>query len=139
LGNYNPYAYTSPEQPSPQAAPPLRGEPQPWQVGEVIAHAWSMFKPVWPTLVFAHFLGGLLARVPNFVPTIFVAAQAVEPDSRAYWLINSACLLLGLIISVFFGAPASSRSVVPQPAARPLSSATCSLEADTSSRCSSWS
>lgn len=101
MSNYNPYAYTSPQSP-PQPATPVAGAPQPWQIGEVIGHAWNMFKVSWPTLVFTQFLSGLLGGIPNYVPGILVATRAVEMHSTEYWTIYSVCLLLGLVATSFF-------------------------------------
>lgn len=101
MSNYNPYAYTSPQSP-PQPARPAAGAPQPWQIGEVIGHAWRMFKVSWPTLVFTQFLSGLLGGIPNYVPGILVATHAVELHTSEYWTIYSVCILLGLIVTTFF-------------------------------------
>lgn len=102
MSSYNPYAYTSPQSPPQQPGRPTAGAPQPWQIGEVIGHAWNMFKSSWPTLVFTQFLSGLLGGIPNYVPGILVATEAVEVNSATYWTIYSVCLLLGLVVTTFF-------------------------------------
>ncbi|MBN9167545.1 MAG: hypothetical protein BGO98_33855 [Myxococcales bacterium 68-20] len=101
MSNYNPYAYTSPQSP-PQPARPAAGAPQPWQIGEVIGHAWNMFKPSWPTLVLTQLLSGLLSGIPNYVPGILVATRAVEMHSTEYWTIYSVCVFIGLVVAAFF-------------------------------------
>ena len=102
MSNYNPYAYTSPNQPPGMAMTPAAGAPQPWEIGEVISHAWAMFKPHWPTLVFTQLLTGILGGIPNYVPGVMLATHSVEPHSSAYWTIYGVCMSLAILLNAFF-------------------------------------
>jgi hypothetical protein len=120
MGNYNPYAYTS-QQAAPQAAASfVAGAPEPWEVGDVIGHAWRVFKPHWATLVFTQLISGVIGGVPNYIPGVLVATQAVEPNSSTYWTIYGVCLVVGLVFSSFFTGGmikiwcAASRGQTPQ-------------------------
>ncbi len=99
--NYNPYAppQAGPSYPQPQVQG--AGAPQPWEVGEVIGAAFEVFKANWVVLVFAHLLGGVLAAVPSFVPTILVLSDAVDVNSIEYWAIYSGSMCLVLTLDAF--------------------------------------
>jgi hypothetical protein len=100
--NYNPYA--PPQAAVPQYAPAQigTGQPQPWEIGEVINNAFEAFKANWVVLVFSPLLAGLLI-MPAFVPfIILIATGSVEPLSAEYWLAYSGSYLLMLIPGSFF-------------------------------------
>ena len=104
MSQYNPYA-------APQAGPPMLpgapgpgggSGPQPWEIGEVLGHAWTGFKANWATLVFSQLLALILGSIPNYIPSVLVATQAIENASAEYWIIYSICLIAGIIVSTFF-------------------------------------
>ncbi len=104
MSQYNPYA-------APQAAPlvptgPMPGGgsgPQPWEIGEVLGHAWNVFKPNWATLVFSQLLAGILGSIPNYIPTLLVAVHQLEENTTEYWIVYGVCLVAGLLlVNTFF-------------------------------------
>ena len=104
MSQYNPYA-------APQAAPQLApaaypagggNGPQPWEIGEVLGHAWNVFKPNWATLVFSQLLAGFLGGMPTYIPGILVVTQAVEQNSTEYWVIYGICFAASMIVNTFF-------------------------------------
>jgi uncharacterized membrane protein len=99
--NYNPYA-------PPQAAvqpyappPPGGGQPQPWEIGEVLSAAWEAFKPNWVVLVFSLFLVGVLMIIPAMVPVILVVAGAIEVGSVEYAAVYSGSMIVMMTIVSF--------------------------------------
>ena len=103
MNQYNPYA------PPPGAHPTAiathtSGEPLPWEVGDVLGHAWTVFKPHWATLVFAQLLTRILGAIPNYVPGILVGTRVVAQRSTEYYAVFGVCMLLGGLVSTFFTA-----------------------------------
>jgi uncharacterized membrane protein len=99
--NYNPYA---PPQAAVQPYTPLQpgaGQPQPWEIGEVISLAFDAFKGNWVALVFAQLLAGVLIMIPAIVPGILLVTGAVDPNSAAYYAIYSASMVAILTLEAF--------------------------------------
>ncbi len=102
MSQYNPYAAPQAIAPSPNAPQYGGSGPQPWEIGEVLGHAWNVFKPNWATLVFSFLLGRLIGGLPNYIPAVVVATRAVEQGSETYWVIYSICTFIGLLVGAFF-------------------------------------
>jgi hypothetical protein len=99
--NYNPYA---PPQAAVQQYAPAQsgaGQPQPWEIGEVLSAAFEAFKANWVVLVFTHLLSMVLGFIPSMVPVIFVAAGVVDMGSGEYWGIYSGSMIGLLIMDAF--------------------------------------
>jgi uncharacterized membrane protein len=100
--NYNPYA---PPQVAVQPyaqAPYGAGQPQPWEIGEVINAAFEAFKANWVVLVFSPFLAGLLIT-PAFVPMIvLLASGVVDPNTPEFFGTYAATLLVLFVPLSFF-------------------------------------
>lgn len=102
--SYNPYAAPTAQEPSlgpPQFTP---GQPQPWDVGEVLGIGWETVKRQWPVLVFAPFVSGMISGVPNYLPGVLVAADVLELNSATYWTFYGISTSIGLVLSMFFQA-----------------------------------
>jgi uncharacterized membrane protein len=103
MANYNPYA-------APQAVPPMpagpaypgASGPQPWELGEVLGHAWNMFKPSWATLVFSMLLGSFITAIPGQLPGILVQTGAMDAGDIAYTIIALVCMIVNLLLNAFF-------------------------------------
>jgi hypothetical protein len=100
--DYNPYAapQTPDDRPSPGGGPD--GQPQPWDVGDVLGAGWNAISNHWPVLVFAPFVAGLIASIPSFIPVVLLLSHTVKPNSSEYWTAYAICTTLGLIASTFF-------------------------------------
>ncbi len=103
MSQYNPYAapQAGPPNPTGLAAPQGMG-PQPWEIGEVLGHAWNVFKPNWATLVFSYLLNLILGSVPSFIPAILIATSVLDANSTEYWIVYSICTIAGLAVTTFF-------------------------------------
>jgi uncharacterized membrane protein len=99
--NQNPYAPPK-DVPLPVAPPGELAGPQPWSVGEVVSLAWEALKRDWVVLVFAPFAAQLVAGVPNYIPAVALATQAVEPNSTEYWILYAICMIAALTVGTFF-------------------------------------
>ena len=100
--NYNPYA---PPQAAVQPYTPLQpgtGQPQPWEIGEVIALAFEAFKGNWVVLIVSQIVVGALVMVPAIVPGILLATGAVDPTSAAGLALRFASLVAILTLDLFF-------------------------------------
>jgi hypothetical protein len=99
---YNPYAAPRAPDPSFASAPQGTGEPQPWEPGEVLGVGWEAVKRHWPILVFAPLLAGIIASIPNQIPTIVVATGAVDVGSTEYFIVMGVSTLISLVVTFFF-------------------------------------
>jgi hypothetical protein len=100
--DYNPYA--APQVPNdlpPQGAGP-DGQPQPWDIGDVLSNGWNALANHWPVLVFAPFVAALIGGIPNLVPVVLLLTGTVRQNSSEYWTAYSICSALGLISNTFF-------------------------------------
>jgi hypothetical protein len=98
--NYNPYA-------PPQALPPTPGpgyvgQPQPWEIGEVLTGAWEAFKPNWVVLVFGMVVGWFVGALPSAIPPVLVAVRVVRENSAPYWVIYGLFSFIGIVVGAFF-------------------------------------
>lgn len=101
--SYNPYAApASPLTPSPSTAGPHRGDPQPWETGEVIKAGWEIYKTHWAPMTFGIFVGMLLGMLPGQVAPILAKAGVFEENSGAYLAVEVPLTLLGQLIAQFF-------------------------------------
>ena len=98
--NYNPYAapQTAPDAPGSSFA----GQPQPWEIGEVLSAAWEAFKPNWVVLVFGMLVGWFVDAIPSMIPAVAVATKMVAQNSLGYWLIYAPCTFAGIVVGAFF-------------------------------------
>jgi hypothetical protein len=99
--NYNPYA-------PPQAAvqpytppPPGVGQPQPWEIGEVVSQAFEAFKANWVVLVFSMLIVGVLVMILIVPLGVLVATGVIEVNSVEYWGVYSASVFLILTLDAF--------------------------------------
>lgn len=100
--DYNPYA--APQNPDDRSSPGAGpdGQPQPWDIGDVLSCGWNALTNHWPVLVFGPFVAGMIASIPSFVPVVLLASGAVRPNSSEYWTAYGICTTLGLIANTFF-------------------------------------
>ncbi len=95
---FNPYA--PPTDPSNFVPPPQAGGgPIPWEPGEVLSAAWEIVKVHWPVLIFAPFVGQLIAGVPGQVINGIGAASG---DQNVQIGMNLVGTLIGLVAGAFF-------------------------------------
>jgi hypothetical protein len=100
--NYNPYA--PPQVAVQQSAPMLAGtgQPQPWEIGEVLSAAFEAFKANWVVLVLAPIVFGLFV-LPVFVPIIvLVATGTIEINSGEYFATYGATVTVAIFVESFF-------------------------------------
>jgi uncharacterized membrane protein len=121
MSQYNPYA-------APQAGPQMPmapqygggGGPQPWEIGDVLGHAWNVFKPNWATLLFSYLLALFIGALPGQVPGILVQAGALDQQDAVYAILLLVFSLVGYVIGAFFQAGyikiwlAAARGQTPQ-------------------------
>jgi uncharacterized membrane protein YgcG len=99
--NYNPYA-------APQAAPPqvagaqLAGAPQPWEIGEVLARSWDIYKANWGVLSGAFAVMILCTAVPVYVVSFGLVLSGNGPGTDAYTPVYGSTNLINQLISAFF-------------------------------------
>jgi hypothetical protein len=97
--NYNPYA--APQAAPPPAAAPQAGSPQPWEIGEVFAQAWNVFRIHWVTLAFAFFLMSLCGSGPSYVWAAVDAARGAT-GVEALGSRTGGSQIINLAITSFF-------------------------------------
>lgn len=102
MNPYNPYA--PPAHAAPPPGGPVIGEPEPWEIGDVLRAAWDAYKGQWAPLTFGFFTTTLLAMLPGQIPTVLVAAGQIEESSKAYWALDVPLAFLGWLIGEWFGA-----------------------------------
>jgi uncharacterized membrane protein len=94
--NYNPYA-------APQAPPPQQpqnaqgGMPQPWEIGEVLAQAWTAFKANWVVYVVALVVSSVFAGGPGQSPRIL----GLAPGTTAYFGASGGGSFVGIVVGAF--------------------------------------
>ncbi|MBX3225987.1 MAG: hypothetical protein KIT84_29575 [Labilithrix sp.] len=100
---YNPYA--APAAPVGPAAPgPMMGQPQPWDVSDVIKSGWEIYKTHWAPMTLGIFVGALIGAVPGQVAPGLTAAGVLEEGSSLYWAVNGPMVILGQVVAQFFAA-----------------------------------
>jgi uncharacterized membrane protein len=79
---YNPYAPPQSDNASPPGGPPPPGQPQSWEINEVLTLAWERFKENWVVLVAAQFIYLLITQAisQGIVWTMSGSAPA-DPDA----------------------------------------------------------
>jgi hypothetical protein len=102
MSQYNPYAAPQAGPATPQVAGYGGGAPQGWEIGEVLQHAWNVFKPDWATLVFTLFLSRVIAGIPSYIPAVLLAARVIRPNTPEYWTTYGICSVIGLFVTAFF-------------------------------------
>jgi uncharacterized membrane protein len=100
--NYNPYAPPQAAVQMPLAAQAGTGQPQPWEIGEVLSAAFEAFKNNWVVLVFAPIITGVLI-MPAFIPMIvLIATGAIDVNSPEYYGVYSLTMLITVVLEAFF-------------------------------------
>lgn len=82
----------------------MRGDPQPWETGEVIRAGWEIYKTHWAPMTFGIFLGMMIGSIPGQIAPGLMRAGVLEPNSTAYWAVEVPLSLLGQLIAQFFAA-----------------------------------
>ena len=100
--NYNPYAAPQAAPPPPPGAIQGTGQPQPWEIGDVLGVAWEAFKANWTVMVFSYFLTLVISYIPMIVPAVLVTTGAVEPNSTEYYGALAPCYFVFWTILMFF-------------------------------------
>jgi hypothetical protein len=103
VANYNPYAAPAAEAAS-GGGVPVRGEPQPWDVGESIKSAWEIYKAHWAPLTFGYLVVALLGGVPGQVAPTLVLTGTLEEGTSTYYAIHVPLSIVGLLVAQFFAA-----------------------------------
>lgn len=96
----NPYAPPSDE--LARAPVPRGGEPQPWDVGEVLREAWELYKPSWAPLTLALFLATMIGMLPGQAAPALVQAGILDEGSGGCWGVVGALSFVGWVVQVFF-------------------------------------
>lgn len=78
------------------------GEPQPWEVGEVITEAWEAFKANWALLFAASFIATVAGAIPNQVASLLTTFGAIEPGTAPQFISMGFGILLGAVVQAFF-------------------------------------
>jgi uncharacterized membrane protein len=99
--NVNPYAAPGAELPKGPSAP-HRGEPQPWDVGEVLRAAWGIYKTSWAPLSFGFFGVALMGMLPGQLAPGLGALGIVDEAGDAYMAITFASTFVGWVVQEFF-------------------------------------
>jgi hypothetical protein len=97
----NPYA--APAGAGSHQGPPGQGEPQPWDVGDVIKTAWRLFAPVWLPLTGGFFVMTLIGMIPQQLPRLLVMAGVLDEQSTTLAYVALACGIVAFVIGQFFG------------------------------------
>lgn len=105
MNPYNPYAAPTAEtHPHSQAPVIVQGEPQPWEIGEVLRAAWDAYKANWVPLTFGYFIVAWLAGLPRLVAPALVVLGELEQGTLAYFAVHFPLSFVGLLIAEFFAA-----------------------------------
>jgi uncharacterized membrane protein len=78
------------------------GDPQAWEVGEVIGKGWESVKRDWAVLVFAPLLAGFIGNIPSTALQGMVAAGVLQEGTTEYFAVYVPVNLIGFVISTFF-------------------------------------
>ncbi|MGA2449273.1 MAG: hypothetical protein ABTD50_11385 [Polyangiaceae bacterium] len=99
--NHDPYA--APDMPPTEGRQgPAEGEPQPWEIGEVMSLAWERFQAHWPVLAFTYLpMNGVLFALGH-VGDILVWRHVVRANSPPSMAIDLASVLAALVAGAFF-------------------------------------
>jgi hypothetical protein len=101
VANYNPYAA-----PVADAATgggvPVRGEPQPWDVGGAIKNGWEIYKAHWAPLTFGYLVVTLIGVLPGQVAPMLALAGSIEEGTQTYYLVHVPLSIVGWLIAEFF-------------------------------------
>ena len=101
MSNYNPYA--APAAPTVGGGDvPLRGEPQPWDVGDAIKGAWEVYKAHWAPLTFGYFVVALVGGLPGQVTPLLTVFGSVDEGTSTYYALHIPLSIVGWLIAEFF-------------------------------------
>jgi hypothetical protein len=78
--NYNPYDPPRAALPASPTSSIVGGQPQPWDIGEVLGHSWEIFKSHWGVLLFAPIVAGVVMLIPSGI-VLGLAIQSLMNDS----------------------------------------------------------
>lgn len=101
MGNYNPYAAPAAQAPG-AGDVPVRGEPQPWDVGDAIKGGWEIYKAHWAPLTFGYFVVALVGGLPGQVAPMLTIAGTIDQGSSTYYAIHIPLSIVGWLIAEFF-------------------------------------
>lgn len=103
MAHYNPYAAPAASTASGTGVP-VRGEPQPWDVGEAIKSGWEIYKAHWAPLTFGYFVVALLGGLPGQIAPMLVLAGTLEEGTGTYYAVHVPFSIVGLLVAQFFAA-----------------------------------
>ena len=101
MSNYNPYAAPV-AQSANEHTVPVRGEPQPWDVTEVIRGGWELYKAHWAPLTFGYLLVTLVSGLPGQLAPALVLADVIEEGSTTYYALNVPLSIVGWLLAELF-------------------------------------
>lgn len=96
----NPYA--APGLPAPGAPGPQQGEPQPWDVGDVVKLAWRLYAANWAPLTGAFFVMTLIGIIPQQLPRVLAATGVLDEQSTSFAIVALVCGVVAFVIGQFF-------------------------------------
>jgi uncharacterized membrane protein len=97
----NPYA--APQAPPPAVqGPGAPGEPQPWDVGEVLGLAWERLQQNWPVAVFSWFVVFLLVEAFAIGSNVLQVVSGIDRHSPLFIVVTVVSLCVQMLISTFF-------------------------------------
>jgi uncharacterized membrane protein len=96
----NPYA--APDLAPPGAPAPHQGEPQPWDVGDVVKIAWRLYAANWAPLTGAFFVITLIGMIPQQIPRVLAAAGVMDDQSTSFAIVALVCAFVAFVLGQFF-------------------------------------
>jgi hypothetical protein len=103
VSSYNPYAAPAAET-SGGGANFVRGEPQPWEVGEAIKSGWEIYRTHWAPLTFGYFIVASISTVPQQVAPVLAQVGVLEESSRSYYAVYVPLAIVGWLAGEFLTA-----------------------------------
>jgi hypothetical protein len=104
VSDYNPYAAPAAHAAAAAGGIPVRGEPQPWDVGDAIKSGWELYKAHWAPLTFGYLVVMILGGAPGQVAQVLAQVGVLENGSSAYYAVYVPLSIVGWLVAEFFAA-----------------------------------
>jgi hypothetical protein len=104
MDGYNPYAPPQRDPLAPQGGGAPAGQPQPWEIGEVLTVGVDAVKKNPLELIGGYFVMVLLSAIPGQLPNVLQLLGVISQNSALFWVLFVISLLAGMLAGAFLWA-----------------------------------
>lgn len=106
MDGYNPYAPPTRDPTAPREGAAPNGQPQPWEIGEVLTVGINALKRDPLELIGGFFVAMLVGAVPGQLPNVLVWTGVLSQDSIIFYTLTGIMMIVGWLVGSYLWAGA---------------------------------